>query len=50
MLWLVGLNPGVLEVVQHSPLGKILGRERMFFNLEQAVARFQTSSTPPNPH
>jgi high affinity sulfate transporter 1 len=41
-LWLVDLNPGVLEAVQRSPLGKELGRERMFFNLEQAVARFQS--------
>jgi high affinity sulfate transporter 1 len=41
MLWLVGLTPGVLSVVQHSPLGETLGRERMFFNLEQAVVRYQ---------
>jgi high affinity sulfate transporter 1 len=40
LLWLVGLNPGVLAMVQRSPLGEILGRERMFFNLEQAVARY----------
>ena len=42
LLWLVGLNPGVLAMVQRSPLGETLGRERMFFNLEQAVARYQT--------
>ena len=42
LLWLVGLNPGVLEMVQHSPLGQTLGRERMLFNLEQAVARYQS--------
>jgi len=41
MLWLVGLNPGVLAMVQQSPLGETLGRERMFFNLEQAVAKYQ---------
>jgi high affinity sulfate transporter 1 len=40
-LWLVGLNPEVLEMVQRSPLGPTLGRERMFFNLEMAVARYQ---------
>jgi high affinity sulfate transporter 1 len=40
MLWLVGLNPEVLEVVQHSGLGDQLGRERMFFNLEQAVEHY----------
>lgn len=37
-LWLVGLGPAVYGVVQKSPLGKVLGRERMFLNLEQAVA------------
>jgi SulP family sulfate permease len=40
-LWLVGLNPGVLEMVRRSPLGALLGRERLFFNLEQAVARYR---------
>ena len=43
ILWLVGLNPGVLAMVQHSSLGQTLGRERMFFNLEQAVAKYQAS-------
>ncbi|HUL40831.1 MAG TPA: SulP family inorganic anion transporter [Burkholderiales bacterium] len=42
-LWLVGLNPGVLEMVQRSPLSGILGRDRMIFNLEQAVAKHQAS-------
>ncbi|HYA76359.1 MAG TPA: SulP family inorganic anion transporter [Burkholderiaceae bacterium] len=41
LLWLVGLEPEVLQVVQRSPLGATLGRERMFFNLEQAVAKYQ---------
>lgn len=41
MLWLVALNPEVLAVVQHSPLGVRLGRERMFFTLEQAVDKYQ---------
>jgi sulfate permease, SulP family len=46
-LWLVGLNPDVLAVVQRSPLGKALGRERMLFNLELAVDRFhETGSSP----
>ena len=40
-LWLVGLNPEVLRVVQNSELGETLGRERMFFNLERAVEAFQ---------
>jgi SulP family sulfate permease len=45
MVWLVGLNPGVLTMVQHSPLGRTLGRERMLFNLEQVVSRYQASSS-----
>jgi len=40
LLWLVGLNPEVLGMVQRSPLGKTLGREAMHFNLETAVARY----------
>jgi hypothetical protein len=40
-LWLVAMNPGVLVVVQRSPLGERLGRAGMFFTLEQAVARYQ---------
>jgi len=39
-LWLVGLNPDVLSMVQRSPLGETLGRERMHFNLEVAVAKY----------
>ena len=46
MLWLVGLNPEVLRVVQNSELGETLGRERMFFNLERAVETFQGRSGP----
>jgi len=41
MLWLVALNQEVLSVVQRSSLGALLGRERMFFNLEQAVEKYQ---------
>lgn len=40
-LWLVGLNPGVLLMVERSPLGATLGHERMFFNLDDAVAAWQ---------
>jgi sulfate permease, SulP family len=39
-VWLVGLNPDVLSVIQRSGLGKVLGRERMHFNLELAVAKY----------
>ena len=41
MLWLAALNPEALKVVQRSKLGKALGRDRMFFNLEVAVERYE---------
>jgi MFS superfamily sulfate permease-like transporter len=37
-VWLVGLSPEVSAVVEKAPLGKTLGRERMFLNLEEALA------------
>jgi len=39
-VWLVGLNPEVLSMIQRSLLGNVLGRERMHFNLELAVAKY----------
>jgi len=45
-LWLVGLNPEVLAMVQRSPLGAALGRERMLFNLEIAVAQYTGKQGP----
>jgi hypothetical protein len=41
--WLVGLNPGVLQMIQKSPLGNALGHEKMQFNLELAVAKYVDS-------
>jgi high affinity sulfate transporter 1 len=50
-LWLARLNPAALQVVQRSPLGARLGRERMFFNVNRAVeaylARQSSSGEPP---
>ncbi len=40
-VWLVGLNPGVLEVVRHSGLDRQLGPERMLFNARAAIERYQ---------
>jgi SulP family sulfate permease len=40
-LWLAALNPEVLEMVQRTPLAERLGRERMFFMVERAVAAFE---------
>ena len=39
-LWLAAMTPEVLAVVERSPLGESLGRERMLFNLEVAVQRY----------
>ena len=41
-VWLVGLNPEVLEMVRRSPLAATLGRERMHFNLATAVTRYES--------
>jgi len=54
VVWLVGLNPGVLEVVRHAGLDQRLGRERMLFNARAAIERYQalqaaSGGTPPPP-
>jgi len=41
VVWLVGLNPGVLDVVRRAGLEERLGRERMLFNASAALERFQ---------
>jgi sulfate permease, SulP family len=40
-IWLAALNPEVLELVRRTPLAERLGRERMFFTVEDAVAAFE---------
>jgi high affinity sulfate transporter 1 len=42
-IWLAALNPDVLEVVRKTPLAERLGRSRMFFTVEDAVAAFEAS-------
>jgi high affinity sulfate transporter 1 len=42
VVWLAGLNPGVLETVQHAGLDKKLGRERLLFNARAVVERYRT--------
>ena len=44
IVWLAGLNPGVLEVVRHSGLDERLGRERMLFNARAAIERYQAQA------
>ena len=45
IVWLVGLNPGVLEVVRHAGLDQRLGRDRMLFNARAAIERYQALQT-----
>jgi sulfate permease, SulP family len=51
VVWLAGLNPGVLEVIRHFGLDARLGRERMLFNAREAIAQYQrlpaAAATPP---
>ena len=42
VVWLAGLNPGVLEVVRHAGLHERLGRERMLFNARAAIEHYQS--------
>ena len=48
ILWLAGLNPEPLKVLQRSPLGVKLGQERLFLNLEQAVEAYQVRGSSPS--
>jgi sulfate permease, SulP family len=49
-LWLVGLNPAVLEVVRRSGFAERLGRERMLFNARAAIRHYQAlEATAPEP-
>jgi sulfate permease, SulP family len=45
-VWLVGLNPAVLEMVRNSDLDERLGRERMLFNAREAIRRYQAMQAP----
>jgi len=40
VLWLSGLNPGVMKVVENTGLAARLGRERMVFNAHLAIERY----------
>lgn len=47
LFWLAGLNPGVLEVVRRAGFAERLGRERMLFNANAAIERFQQIDANP---
>lgn len=46
VVWLVGLNPGVLEMVRNAGLADRLGRERMLFNARAAIERYKEMQAP----
>jgi MFS superfamily sulfate permease-like transporter len=41
LVWIVDLNPAVLDVVRNSTLHERLGRERLLFNAREAIRRYQ---------
>ena len=43
-LWLAAVNPDLLKIIKRSPLGAALGSERLFANLQQALAAWQAQS------
>ena len=43
-MWLAALNPEALELVHRTPLAERLGRARMYFTVERAVAAFESRS------
>jgi len=43
VVWLAGLNPGVLESARHAGLDRRLGRERLLFNVREAIERYQAT-------
>lgn len=45
VVWLVGLNPGVREVIAQTDLPQRLGRERMLFNARVAIEQYQALQT-----
>ncbi|WP_374509761.1 SulP family inorganic anion transporter [Niveibacterium sp.] len=46
-LWIAGLNPGAMAMVQHAGLAEHLGRERMIFNAQTAIERFLAQNKKP---
>jgi len=48
VVWLAGLNPGVLEVVRKAGLDQRLGRERLLFNAREAIERYRAMPTAAN--
>jgi len=41
VLWLAALNPEPLQLIQKTPLGEALGRERMIYSLKHVIEEYQ---------
>ena len=41
VVWLAGMNPGVLEVARRAGLDERLGRDRLLFNARAAIERYR---------
>lgn len=48
-VWLVGLNPGVLEIVRKSGLDKQLGPHRLLFNVRVAIEQYKDMNSTARP-
>lgn len=48
-LWLAGINPDLLKLIERSPLGAVLGHARMFFGLRQALQAWLQDARGPQP-
>lgn len=48
-LWLAGVNPGLMKILERSPLGAALGPERIFADLHGVLTAWQarTGACPP---
>jgi len=46
VVWLAGMNPGVLDVARRVGLADRLGRERLLFNARAAIERHLAPATP----
>jgi high affinity sulfate transporter 1 len=48
-VWMVGMNPGVLEIVRNAGLDKRLGPEGMLFDVRAAIKRYQALEATGDP-
>jgi sulfate permease, SulP family len=47
VFWMMGLNPGVLQMVRHAGFDERLGRERILFNVQAAIEHYQALEAAP---